>query len=300
MHLYLGESPRTLYLITSSQEESVGRPRRALVFRASQANPSQAIVEFLPKDEVDITSVVRLTSRSVKGCLGLISVGNGLSINHKFSVSLRTHGLRLCEDLFVAVVTASSEIGNIRSSARTPENVSKIHEVAFYSLTSSMWDDLAAAADTLPSPSFAGSGSEPDLMSYRENTTTSSPIPPPVFEHPCVPLTKILSSGSFYYASGNQHWDLSTRLQERLARDEWSRREVGLFDERFVWNEYIVRSLLDFRDRLDERERDDFDRCQFVVSFYFAHPCLPQLWRSDVASAYCGRSRGTVPDDVPV
>lgn len=207
-----------------------------------------------------------------------------LTLNHKFSVTFRTHGLGLCEDLFVAVVTASSEIGNIRSSARTPENVSKIHEVAFYSLTSSMWDDLAAAADTLPSPSFAGSGSEPELMSYRENTTNSSPIPPPVFEHPCVPLTKILSSGSFYYASGNHHWDLSTRLQERLARDEWSRREVGLFDERFVWNEYIVRSLLDFRDRLDERERDDFDRCQFVVSFYFVHPCCHNcgalMWRA--------------------
>lgn len=143
--------------------------------------------------------------------------------------------------------------------------------MAFYSLSSSMWDDLAATADALPSPSFTGPGSEPDLMSYRENAS-SSPIPPPLYEHPCIPLTKILSSGTFYYASGSQHWDLSTRLQERLSRDEWSRREVGIFDERFVWNEYIVRSLLDFRDRLDDRERDDFDRCQFVVSVHLRVP----------------------------
>ncbi|KAG6880180.1 hypothetical protein C0992_004632 [Termitomyces sp. T32_za158] len=41
--------------------------------------------------------------------------------------------------------------------------------------------------------------------------------------------------------------------------------DVAAFDERFVWNEYIVRSLLDFRDRLDPSERRDLDRCQFIV-----------------------------------
>lgn len=194
----------------------------------------------------------------------------------------------LYEDLFVAVVTSASEIGNIRPSAHTPEMVSKIHEVAFYSLTSSIWDDLAAAADTLPSPSFTGPGSETDLMSYRENNSSPSPIPPPGFEHPCVPLTKILSSGTFYYASGSHHWNLSTRLQERLSRDEWSRKEVGIFDERFVWNEYIVRSLLDFRDRLDEHERGDFDKCQFVVSscLFMSLPMRHTVASRDVASVY--------------
>jgi hypothetical protein len=54
MHLYLGENPRTLYLVTSSQEENNGRPRRALVFRAAEDNPYQAIVEFLPKDQVNL------------------------------------------------------------------------------------------------------------------------------------------------------------------------------------------------------------------------------------------------------
>lgn len=41
--------------------------------------------------------------------------------------------------------------------------------------------------------------------------------------------------------------------------------DIANFDERFIWNEYIVRSLLDFRDRLDSQERDDLDRCQFIV-----------------------------------
>src|SRR6202044_1713116 len=89
-----------------------------------------------------------------------------------------------------------------------------------------------------------------------------------VFEHPCLPLTKILSSGSFYYAL-EPHWDLSTRLAARLgARADAGvsgKKDLGAFDERFVWNEYIVRSLLDFRERLDIHERHDLDRCQFIV-----------------------------------
>lgn len=94
--------------------------------------------------------------------------------------------------------------------------------------------------------------------------------PPPVFEHPCAALKKILSSGSFYYAR-SPHWDISSRLAERLSRDAGVA-DVGAFDDRFVWNEYIVRSLLDFRERLDMQEREDLDRCQFIVrSFFF--PC---------------------------
>ena len=80
-----------------------------------------------------------------------------------------------------------------------------------------------------------------------------------------MPLTKILSSGSFYYAVESQ-WDLSSRLPIRLARDPTYSKETLTFDERFVWNEYIIRSLLDFRERLELQEREDLDRCQFIVS----------------------------------
>lgn len=79
MHLYLSDNPRTLYLATSSQDERRGCPARALVFRATQGSSSQAVVEFLPKSTVDLSSAVKLTSRVVKGCLGLISIANGTS-----------------------------------------------------------------------------------------------------------------------------------------------------------------------------------------------------------------------------
>ena len=79
MHLYLHDSPvRTLILSTSSEDERQGCPRRVLIFRVGQSkSSSQAIVEFVPKEEVDFAGVVRLTARPVHGVLGLINIANG-------------------------------------------------------------------------------------------------------------------------------------------------------------------------------------------------------------------------------
>jgi synaptojanin len=176
-------------------------------------------------------------------------------------------------DIFLAVVTSATEVGNTRPSANfAAESVARIHEVSFYCLTSSIWDDLAAAADVLPSPDavdFMMRGVDPSNSSnYQYNHQSPAGAQAQVFEHPCLPLTKILSSGSFYYAL-EPHWDLSTRLGARLGigTDARNKKDLGAFDERFVWNEYIVRSLLDFRERLDVSEREDLDRCQFIVRF---------------------------------
>lgn len=142
-------------------------------------------------------------------------------------------------------------MGNTRPAGFIPENVARIHEVVFYSLTASIWDDFSAVDTSFDSP---------------ESNYTTSPSGPQAFEHPCLPLTKILSSGSFYYAHEST-WDISSRLSVRLTREPNSTRDIGTFDERFVWNEYIVQSLLDFRERLDSHERDELDQCRFIVSF---------------------------------
>jgi hypothetical protein len=130
-------------------------------------------------------------------------------------------------------------------------------------LTSSVWDDLTLVGDSLPSPSYTEQIDVASLRDMRDYSYQQNSTQPPVFEHPCAALKKILSSGSFYYALG-PHWDISSRLAERLSRDR-GEADLGAFDERFVWNEYIVRSLLDFRERLDIQERADLDRCEFIV-----------------------------------
>jgi hypothetical protein len=174
-----------------------------------------------------------------------------------------THSLPL--DLFLAIITSANEVGNTRPSATNPEIVARIHEVSFYSLTSPTWDDLSTQDPQL-SPDIVESAFQRD--SYPQST------PSQVFEHPCMPLTKILSSGSFYYAVESQ-WDLSSRLPIRLARGPNYSKEPLVFDERFVWNEYIIRSLLDFRERLEVQDREDLDRCRFIVSSPFTLKYLP-------------------------
>lgn len=256
MYLHLGSNPRVLYLVTSSHDDKLGRPSRVLVFRAGESSSSQAVVEFLPKNQVNLSNTIRLTNRVVKGCLGLISIENGASICLCLRVSM-TISRQL--DIFLAVVTSATEVGNTRPSGSTPESVARIHEVCFYSLSSATWDDASGTTDAAPSPDNI------DASMARDNYAQSTAAAPGL-EHPCMPLTKILSSGSFYYAL-ESHWDLSSRLTVGLAHERSKSKDAGSFDERFVWNEYIVRSLLDFRDRLDVQEREDLDRCQFIVIY---------------------------------
>ncbi|KAF7355511.1 Inositol polyphosphate phosphatase [Mycena sanguinolenta] len=244
MYLYLGGShpgSRVLYLVAAEH-------RRVLAFRQSETNPAQAVVEFLPHAEINLHNAIRLTTRVVKGCLGLISIERGVWCAILVQSALF---IVLAVDLFLAVITSATEVGNTRpNSASKPESVARIHEVCFYSLTSATWDDLPP--ETLSNPEAI------DSMMMRE------PSAAPVFEHPCMPLTKILSSGSFYYAMDST-WDISSRLAIRLERDKHATWDLGTFDERFIWNAFLIHSLLEFRERLDPLERSEFDTCQFIV-----------------------------------
>ncbi|KZT13014.1 DNase I-like protein [Laetiporus sulphureus 93-53] len=240
MHLHLGDNPRTLYLVTSPQEERDGYPSKALVFRAVDGNSSQAIVQFLPKDQVDLDDTIKLSTRNVYGCLGLISVSS---------------------DIFLVMITSASPAGNTRPSSPNQEGVAQIHEVAFYSLTSSTWDGLSPNLDSASTPAY---GDQPDAI-YGESFAANG-VPATYFEHPCAPIAKIMSAGTFYYAQGAQ-WDLSSHLSLRLARKRTmdGNTDIATYDDRFVWNEYVVKSLLDFRARLDPQERDELDRTHFIV-----------------------------------
>lgn len=145
----------------------------------------------------------------------------------------------------------------MKPASKAPESVARIHDVGFYSLNSSAWDDLATYPDGLSSDQSSDFNLRSDYPSQ-----TSSPSNGPVFEHPCAPLTKILSSGTFYYALSPQ-WDISSRLSRRVLQ---ANGESVTYDNRFLWNAFIVRSLLDFRENLDQGEREEIDRCQFIVS----------------------------------
>ncbi len=75
-----------------------------------------------------------------------------------------------------------------------------------------------------------------------------------------------MSSGTFYY-SPYPYWDISTRFSERLARRRRGQLtfDMTTYDPRFIWNEFIVRPLIEFRERLSFEERSDIDQCLFIV-----------------------------------
>ena len=123
-------------------------------------------------------------------------------------------------------------------------------------MNSNTWDTTSAGSEALIAD-------HEDYNPRDPYTYNNQPIP----EHPCAPLMKILSSGTFYYALSPQ-WDLSSRLSRRIVKGKQMGGETIPYDERFLWNEFIIRSLLDFREKLDAKERHEMDMCQFIVGSY--------------------------------
>lgn len=149
---------------------------------------------------------------------------------------------------------------NVRLTKRSRGLKGLLQEVQFFCINNSAYDDLSSISDALASPSFVD-GIDVNREAYP--SSSASTTPGGIFEHPCLPLTKILSTGTFYYSTRAQ-WDLSTRLSARLERHA-IHDPMTNFDERFVWNQFIAQPLLDLRQRLDFEEMDEFDRSQFLV-----------------------------------
>ena len=181
-----------------------------------------------------------------------------------------THQFGTSADTFLSVVTSSAPVG---PSSRTfksgpgTEPVSRIVSVDFVSLTSSTFD-----ADGL-----AGPPSSVDLDELR----------PGELDHPCAGVRKILTAGTFYFSpsSSARSFDLTTRLEARLARERASAKGKGRgsparerdggdaeaegggldVDERFLWNRYLVAPVLNFRSSLPGGMREVFDAAGFAI-----------------------------------
>ena len=160
----------------------------------------------------------------------------------------------------MAVILSATELGNTRPSSSSPEVVAKIHDVGFFCLNSSAWDELGNGQEAQTAGYYSDQINDPALRDqYAYNAQQTQ-----ILEHPCSPLMKILSSGTFYYAPAPQ-WDISSRLSLRISKERRAESDTIAYNGQFVWNEYIVQCLLDLRSKLDPREREDMDRCQFIV-----------------------------------
>jgi hypothetical protein len=114
--------------------------------------------------------------------------------------------------------------------------ISRIQAVSFHCLTSAAWDGR----------------SEQNISETAETT-----LPP--IEAPCSNVVKILTSGNYYFSP---NLDLSSRLEVRAKRGN---NDASEYDERFLWNAFMLDSLLGFRAALTPHERSDFDKAAFLV-----------------------------------
>ncbi|KAJ5217507.1 uncharacterized protein N7469_011132 [Penicillium citrinum] len=171
--------------------------------------------------------------------------------------------ITLDEDVFVCVVTDSSEAATVRPG----ESVSRIDNVDFYCLNRSDYDyglEYEPSAQFMADDRYGSEG--------RDVVT----------EHPFLAMKKLLGDGSFYYSLD---FNLTDRLQDRS--DKSAAFDIDSLDEDMLWNSYMIHPLLLFRSHLPPSEKAQLDASQLLTSVIRGHastlkipatvPILPQI-----------------------
>ncbi|CAO1634899.1 unnamed protein product [Parajaminaea phylloscopi] len=268
MHVWLRSSPRALLLVNQTDGHR-GRGRTVLEVSSTDAthtsglsstssqaslghhagdqNGSQpatsdsarAVVQMIENAECEWNRCRRLTQSEATGCLGLMNVGN---------------------DLFLCIVTHGNEVGPIRPG----ETVMSIGSVAFFCVNRPTWDGLDVPEQYNPAIPMGTASHGPldpyDALLPPANGAASGSNA--AIEHPCASLKRLLGSGSFYFAA-NGTFDLSSRLSRRV--NSVHKHDVSQYDERFVWNTFMIGPLMEFRSRLDTADRDRLDSEGFLL-----------------------------------
>ncbi|KAF9168941.1 inositol polyphosphate 5-phosphatase [Mortierella sp. AD010] len=187
------------------------------------------VLYFSPHDQPTANGRIKVSVRLEPGS----EFNHGL---YRKITSRPVHGclglMHVAKDTFIAFVTGCSKVGDIRPG----ESIYRIVSVRFFSLTGNTPDE-----DMIPAPIDPESDDPPSLM-----------------PHPCRELEKVLCNGAFFFSP---QFDLTRSVQARAIK--LSEKPVAesnqIFDERFLWNYFMVKELLAFRSHLDEQEREELD-----------------------------------------
>ena len=199
------------------------------------------------------------------------------------------------------VITHATQLGSAYSrklSGIGAEPINRILSVDFFCLSSSAFDYLHAPILTTAGDAYGNGSYQSSTESFEISPSTSASSnlssasraelaapPPTALEHPCQAIRKILANSNFYFSSGPDAFDLSTRLQARLEKaaerqtadpgstdgvdaelnpDGYEEAQID-HDGRFLWNTYLVGPLLAFRTSLSPDMRSIFDEQGFMV-----------------------------------
>ena len=216
--------------------EKLGQPQKS----ASTATQEQSInctARFLPSSSFDSDTFTPLMRTAVYGCLGLIQIE---------------------KDPFVCVITDCNPVGKLDGST-----IYRINNVMFFSLTSNKYDDVISngsafiqARDSSASGGATAAGSFYDNYGMEGGESQYETV-----KHPCSALQRFLSSGSFYFS---YDFDLTKPAQKR-NQTEYSSSAWDDYDDRFFWNENMIRELLRFRRQLSDFDRSNLDQEGILV-----------------------------------
>ncbi|KAI5783531.1 Endonuclease/exonuclease/phosphatase [Geopyxis carbonaria] len=158
---------------------------------------SQCAVEFSEIHGRNFDGYIPVSARPCFGCLGLVSLGG---------------------DVFLCVITSAREVAAVRPH----ETVSRIYGVEYYCVNRTGFDHLIESeVNTYPV--------ELDPLEPGRGQQATG------WEHPCLPLRKLLSDGTFYYS---REFDLTNRLQDRAGSIEPF--DIASFDRGFMWNSHML------------------------------------------------------------
>ncbi|KAJ5591772.1 uncharacterized protein N7459_002141 [Penicillium hispanicum] len=149
--------------------------------------------------------------------------------------------ITLNEDVFVCVVTGSSQAATVRPG----ETVSRIDTVDFYCLNRSEYE---YGLDYEVRSQFAA-----ENQAGQEGKEV-------VTDHPFLALKKLLGDGSFYYSLD---FNLTDRLQDRS--DKSAAFDIDTLDEDMLWNSYMINPLLLFRSHLPPSDKAKLDASQLLT-----------------------------------
>lgn len=220
MKILVKQNPRKIALVSKTH---------VLTFRnvKTKNGDKRCVIEFLPREEVDLKEYRKLSDRDIHGFLGLIEVEG---------------------DTYISVITGAIQV----ASPIPNETINKIFSVEFYSIINSTWDFVDLDSNGVPIiPEQEGTRRRNDLTNANGQ----------YMKHPCFEIQKLLSTGGFYFSTD---FDLTSTLQSRgigghsLSLDE--------FNTEYMWNSFMLQEVIEFRNKLDPHIKEKLDDEGFLTT----------------------------------
>lgn len=222
MRLFLRQTPREIALLSNGY---------VLVFKKNTNHQTRTKVK---NPNFESTLVVESISES------LLEKNNFVELNRLSSSGLLGI-IHINGHIFIGVITCIRKVGSSRWRLQNNqpaylESIFQILNVDFYCIDDNMFDGM-----------FAN-------MSEQDQDHL-------ITEHPCGPLKKFFSQGSFYYS---RDFDITSTIQKRGINNRHDR-DLNPNDPRYIWNMNLISEMLLLRTRIPVEEKLLFDKGKFIT-----------------------------------